>query len=340
MANFKKRLTGADLDTNSRWQIAGTDLGIPYILENGSIGYLFGDTFTTAWPEGPPPPPANGWRAPVMLRSNIHPGSPGGIVFDSAAKVWGDEFAPGILDFNAQNPAPGGHWPTDEVSCIPNDGVSFPETGRQVISFQSINYWGPATWRSRYATLAYSDDGNNFIRVPNLAWWNTEANDNPFQMWTMQRDGDFVYVFSVRSGRQIGPMMLQRVHWQDMFFPDKYEGWGWNCKDWGWGRPCTPILTGRFGEPSVRKLEDGTWAMVYLNVDACSIVSRTAKGPDRKWTDEKIQVKWDQEPNLYGGFIHPWSRTGKDNLHIMVSKWRKEKELTVDYHVSQYVGTL
>ncbi|GAB3960468.1 hypothetical protein GCM10027614_82430 [Micromonospora vulcania] len=49
---WKKRLTGADLDTNSRWRVAGTDLGIPYVLENGSIGYLFGDTFNTPWPEG------------------------------------------------------------------------------------------------------------------------------------------------------------------------------------------------------------------------------------------------------------------------------------------------
>ncbi|MEW1590353.1 hypothetical protein AB0283_33455, partial [Micromonospora vinacea] len=29
-AVWKKRLTGADLDTSSRWRVAGTDLGIPY----------------------------------------------------------------------------------------------------------------------------------------------------------------------------------------------------------------------------------------------------------------------------------------------------------------------
>src|ERR1043165_414133 len=63
-ATWKKRLTGADLDTNSRWQVAGTDLGIPYVLENGSIGYLFGDTFSTPWPES-----GQDWRSPVMLRS-------------------------------------------------------------------------------------------------------------------------------------------------------------------------------------------------------------------------------------------------------------------------------
>jgi hypothetical protein len=338
MATWKKRLTGADLDTNSRWHVAGTDLGIPYLLENGSVGYLFGDTFDTPWPED-----GNGWRAPVMLRSNIHPAAASGIVFDSAAKVLGDGRAPEILDHNAHVPPPGGHWPNDEISCIPNDGISFPETGRQVISFQSINRWEPSPWRSRYATLAYSDNGNDFIRVPNLAWWNTESNTDPFQMWTMQRDGDWVYIFSVRSGRQFGPMMLQRVHWQSIFVPTSYQGWGWNGANWGWNRPCSPILTGSFGEPSVKKLADGTWAMCYLNCETGNIVSRTAAGPDRVWSDETIQVTFSEEPNLYGGFIHPWSNSGSNNLHIMVSKWTRcasRPDVSTAYHVSQFVGTL
>src|SRR3954468_23862404 len=89
-ATWKKRVTGADLDTNSRWQGAGTDLGIPYVLENVSIGYLFGDPFNTPWPEQP----NNDLRSPVMLRSAIHPGAAGGIVFDSAAKVAGNGRAP------------------------------------------------------------------------------------------------------------------------------------------------------------------------------------------------------------------------------------------------------
>ncbi|GAA2709602.1 hypothetical protein GCM10010429_24260 [Micromonospora olivasterospora] len=94
-ATWRKRLTGADLETNSRWQVAGTDLGIPYVLENGSIGYLFGDTFNTPWPERPPLP--NDWRSPVMLRSYLHPNSAGGIVFDSAARVAGNGRAPELM---------------------------------------------------------------------------------------------------------------------------------------------------------------------------------------------------------------------------------------------------
>jgi hypothetical protein len=339
-ATWKKRLTGADLDTNARWQVAGTDLGIPYLLENGSIGYLFGDTFNTPWPEGPPLP--NDWRSPVMLRSNVHPGAPGGIVFDSAAKVWGNGRAPELMHNGHNGIGIDGIW---EVTVIPNDGIAFPETRRHVISYMSIQNWnsaGPAgpQWKTNYAGLAYSDNGNDFYRTP-LKWWNTADNKDPFQMWTMQRDGDYVYVFSVRAGRQDGPMMLRRVRWDRMFDPAAYEGWGWNGSNWGWGRPCTPILTGRFGEPSVRKLADGTWAMCYLNCKTGCIVTRTATGPDRVWTNEKVQVWPWQEPGMYGGFIHPWSTRGTNNLHIMVSRWTRGIDgRTNAYHVSQFVGTL
>ena len=344
-ATWKKRLTGADLDTNSRWQVAGTDLGIPYVLENGSsIGYLFGDTFNTPWPEAPD----NDWRSPVMLRSAIHPGADGGVVFDSAAMVAGDGRAPEIMRNGHRDIGIDGVW---EISVIPNDGISFPETGRQLISYMSIHDWdvGPreSRWKSSYAGLAYSDNGNDFIRTP-LKWWNDDDNADPFQMWTMQRDGDWVYVFSVRSGRQDGPMMLRRVRWDRLFYPEEYEGWGWDQsqQNWDWSRPCTSILPeGRFGEPSVRRLSDGTWAMSYLNCVTGCIVTRTAAGPDQAWSGEKTQVSSWQEPSLYGGFIHPWSTGAPNDLHLMVSKWthvdpNDPRTPSTAYHMSQFVGSL
>jgi hypothetical protein len=336
-AMYVKRLTGADMPTNQRWQVAGTDLGIPYVLENGSIGYLFGDTFNTPWPEGPPLP--NDWRAPVMLRSNIDPSAPGGIVFDSAAGVGGNGRAPEVMLNGHNGPGIDGIW---EVTVIPNDGISFPETGRQLISYMSIANWnsvGGAQWKTNYAGLAYSDNGNDFIRT-NLQWSNNAQNADPFQMWTMQRWNNYVYVFSVRSGRQNGPMMLRRVPWDQMFTPTAYEGWGFDGSNWGWNRPCTPILNGRFGEPSVRRLNDGTWVMAYLNCATGNIVTRTASGPDQVWSDEKIQVTSNQEPNLYGGFIHPWSGTGPSELSLMVSRWSSSGGRSTAYHVSQYAGTI
>jgi hypothetical protein len=122
-----------------------------------------------------------------------------------------------------------------------------------------------------------------------VRWYNNDANDDPFQMQTLARDGDWIYLFSVSAGRQPGPMMLQRVHWTRILDRGAYEGWGYDAAqgNWGWNRPCTPILEGHFGEPSVRRLDDGTWAMSYLNLDfpgGPSIVTRTATGPDQVWS--------------------------------------------------------
>ncbi len=334
-AVWRKRLTGADLDTAARWQVAGTELGIPYTLENGSIGYLFGNTFSAARPET-----NQDWRSAVMLRSKIHPATTGGLVFDKASGVRSNGLAPAIFHSGQNGLGIDGVW---EVSAIPNDGITFPN-GRQLISYTSVEHRTPgprnSLWKTNYAGLAYSDNGKDFVRT-NLKWWNNANNDDPFQVWTMQRDGNWVYVFSVPAGRQHGAMMLRRVRWDRMLFPAEYEGWGWNGRNWGWSRPCTPILTGRFGEPSVRRLSDGAWVMSYLNAATNKIVTRTAAGPTRAWSAEKVQVTWAQESGLYGGFIHPWSTSQPNDLHLLVSTWRRNPTgRTTAYHVSQYAGTV
>ncbi|RRD03696.1 DUF4185 domain-containing protein [Arachnia propionica] len=330
-AVFRRRLTGADMYPAHNWRVGGTDLGIPYVLENGSIGYLMGDTFAGPWPES-----GGDHRSPVMLRSAVDPGAPDGIVFDSAAKVAGHGRAPELMH-NAHGGWVGGRR---ELTVIPNDGISFPETGRQVVSFMSMESWDGPFFRSGFAGLAWSDNGNDFHRTE-LRWDNNGDNTDPFQMWTMQRDGDHVYVFSVRAGRQHGPMMLRRVRWDRMFWPDEYEGWGWNGTDWGWGRPCTGILHERFGEPSVRRLGDGTWAMAYMDYARNQLVTRTASRPDGIWSEPKVQIEHVMNWNLYGGFVHPWSTTRPGGLHLIVSRWARDQQgRSIAYHVEQYQGTL
>ncbi|WP_279581166.1 DUF4185 domain-containing protein [Fodinicola feengrottensis] len=333
LASSKKRLTGVDMPPSQRWQVGGTDLGIAYLLENNSVGFLFGDTFNTRWYNDPPLP--NDWRSPVMLRSNIHPGDPGGIVFDSAAMVAGDGRAPEIT-YNGHNGSDGAG--TFEVTVIPNDAVAFPD-GTHVMSYMSIAPWYNDVniqWRTNYAGLAISHDGNSFQRTPTV-WWNDGSNTDPFQMWTMQRDGDWVYIFSVRAGRQTGPMMLRRVPVNSMFDSGAYQGWGWNGTNWDWGRPCTSILPeSRFGEPSVRRLNDGTWVMSYLNGGSGSIVTRRADGPDKAWTDENVQVTQLQQPAIYGGFIHPYSSSAPNDLHLLVSRWPQINGQSFAYDVTQW----
>ncbi|TDC34672.1 DUF4185 domain-containing protein [Kribbella albertanoniae] len=335
-AAWRKRLTGTDLDTASRWQVAGTELGIPYAFANGSVGYLFGHTFSAARPES-----GAGWRSPVILKSTVHPAAKDGLVFNGAIGLRGNGLAPAVMHSGQNGLGIDGVW---EVAAVPTDGISFPEDGHQLISYSSVEHRAPgprnSLWKTNYSGLAYSDNGKDFVRT-NLKWWNNADNSDPYQLWTMQRDGDWVYVFSVAAGRQDGGMMLRRVRWDRMLHPAEYEGWGWNGRNWYWNRACTPILTGRFGEPSVRRLSDGTWVMSYLNAATNTIVTRTAAGPNCTWSAERAQVTWAQEPGLYGGFIHPWSSSKPNELHLLVSTWRRTLAgRTTAYHVSQYVGTV
>ena len=313
------QLTGGTTAACVNWKVCGTDLGIPYTLENGSTGYLFGDTFSTDAPTGVD------WRSPVMLRSTTNPGLTTPIVFDSAAGVLGNGMAVEIL--------PNGHRTSGEFTVIPTDGISFPETGEQIISYMSVNNWDQTVkqgWATNYAGLAYSKDGNHFERMDPI-WKNDSTNDDPYQMWSMQRDGNYVYIVSVKAGRQVGPMMLRRVEWDKILNPNAYQCW--DGTTWGPATTCKPLMSGHFGEPSLRRLSDGTWVMAYLELDSGAIVTRYASSVTGPWSDEKIQVTSAQVPSLYGGYIHPAS-TPK-NLTLIVSQWSPQS-----YTALQFNGTL
>ncbi len=357
-ANEGWRITGADLEVCHRRQVCGTDLGIPFTLPDGNTALAFGDTFPVA-------DPAHqvglyGWRSPVLLRSDDVPTPDKPITFDSAVGIKGDGMAPEII--------PNGHNDGNEYTVIPTDGVSFPETGNVIVSYMSIRSWdrvGDEEWQTNYAGLAWSPDGEHFYRI-GPTWENDSAGDNPFQMWSMQRDGDFVYIVSTRAGRQYGPMMLMRVPWDRMLEKAAYE-----CFDgYGWGGECAPmsygvgkdrqLMEGRFGEPSLRKIhfDDAEcdtpqkrqlslgncdlWVLSYLDREKLQIVTHFSSfpgGPAGPWSEPKVQVTWDQFPFLYGGYIHPLSTPS--NMTLMVSTWRPPiNGDRARYDVTQFHGNI
>jgi|GEM_PF-469294 len=326
------RDTGMDMDPCWRFTVCGTDLMVPFLLPNGSVGFMTGDTFATKGPyEQNLPPGDDKWRSPVMLRSHEMPKLHDPITFDNAAGLAGEGVAPEFL-YNAHRKD------GREVTVFPNDAVSLPD-GRIIVSYQSVG--GPngeispdnANWSTNYSGLAVSRDGNNFRRIlsgPNglpgpgdPVWMNNERNTDVNQMWSMQLDGDYVYIISVRAGRTKGPMIMLRVPWREIENKGSYKCW--NGKDWG--GDCQPILPeSKYGEPSLRKLNDGTpeglWVMSYVDYTYTELVTRTAKSPTGPWSEPKRQLHWHELNALYGGFIHPYSTP--DNLILMVSTWQRE----------------
>jgi hypothetical protein len=333
LAARREALTGPGT-SSLQWHVNGTDLGIPFALGKGTTGFLFGDTFDAPGVGGP------GWRSPVLLLSMDRPSD--GISFS------GSGFAPQIVD--SAHSGCGG-----EFTIIPNDGVRLPD-GRTIVSFMSVRDWAglcpdvyPGQWRTNYAGLASATTtstatGDHFTRAP-IQFGNDLGNLDPFQMQTMQYDdvSGYVYFYSVRAGRQVGPMMLQRVTSKDILDKGSYECWsssgnGGNAGTWG--KSCSSVLPETdFGEPSVRKLDNCVWAMSYLA--GGRIVTRTASKPEGPWTDEHVQVTAAEQPCLYGGFIHP-SSTASD-LHLMVSAWGDSNATCghgAKYGVDHFSGSL
>lgn len=326
----KEAITGVGTSSIA-FDVNGTDLGIPFLIGKSDVGFLFGDTFSTPLP---PAPGVDGhWRSPVMLHSASRP-SDGIVLTGSGAQ---------IMD-SAKSGCNG------EFTIIPNDGVTLKD-GRQVVSYMSIKNWKgvcpedyPGLWRTNYAGMAVSvAGGGSFARAP-IRFGNDDANQDAFQMQTMQLDGDYVYVYGVRAGRQHGPMMLQRVRSEAILERGAYECWNGE----GWGGACVSVLRGagggpdgefEMGEPSVRKLDDCTWAMAYL--ESGRIVTRSASRPEGPWSGVHEQVSFAEQPCLYGGFIHPMS-TAQD-LHLMVSTWGDAGSCggaSGRYAVDHFVGTL
>lgn len=323
------RDTGMDMDPCWKFTVCGTDLMVPFLLPNGSVGYMTGDTFATKGPyEQDLPPGGDKWRSPVMLRSAEMPALGDPITFDSAAGLAGNGIAPEfIYNSHRRNGS--------EITVFPNDAVSLPD-GSIVVSYQSVGGEitpDNANWSTNYSGLAISTDGNHFERLlsgphghaglGDPVWMNNERGTDESQMWSMQLDGEYVYIISVRAGRTSGPMIALRVPWRQIRDKGAYECWNGN----GWGGECKPILPdSKYGEPSLRKLDDGTreglWVMSYVDYTYTQLMTRTAKSPTGPWSEPKMQMDWHELNALYGGFIHPYSTP--DHLILMVSTWQRE----------------
>lgn len=346
LSNFYDSATGLTRDTGidtqpcRDYQVCGVDLLHPFALppdEKGivSTGYIGGDTFAIAGPFiKNHAPGADKYRAQSMLRSDDIPVEGKQIIFDSAAGVEGKGMAAEILG--------GQHM-------LINDGVSLPD-GNIVVSYQhtiDVKNPKPYTWYTDRSSLAISRNGGNSFEHIGPNWWNDDSNNDPYQMTSMQIDGEYIYFVSVKAGRQQGPMMLYRVKWNEIMNKNTYEYWTGDA--WDSQSNAKPIMTGHFGEPSLRKLRDGTWILGYADYTGypkivTQIITDPTQGPEGQWSTPKVHLTARQLKNQYGGGIHPQST--RDHLILMISTWQtkgesdkiQEREL-VRYDVSHLVTT-
>ena len=141
---------GAINDTEGRFQLKATDLGILWDNGAGEILSAFGDSYGSGWtgPGGGAGDPATlDWRCNLLLRSKDRDLTDG-MTLDSAAED-GPGHAKQFLDCKKID--------RDEHTVIPTAGISVGK--RQYVQYMSVNYWGPAgSWFTNNSGFAYSDD--------------------------------------------------------------------------------------------------------------------------------------------------------------------------------------
>ncbi|MGH3550134.1 MAG: DUF4185 domain-containing protein [Pseudonocardiaceae bacterium] len=305
-------LTGAASinETEARYAVKGTDLGIMWTDERGQILAAFGDTFGAGW-TGPPgtvsaDPAAIDWRSNTLARSTDHNPADGMSFTDFVSD------RPG----HAKELVPSLKRDGIEMSTIPTGGVNVG--GRNYLAYMSVRHFGqPGQWTTNYSGVAYSDDGGRTWQdALGTRRLNSPGLDEKFQMIAYTRRDGFVYAFCTPNGR-FGDAYVARVPEQRLLDLSAYQYWTGQTWLPGASATAAAIVHGPVGELSVRYDQIlKSWEMMTLDESRGAIVVRLAPEPTGPWGAPIPVATASQYPHLYGGFLNPDS-SGSDIYFTM-----------------------
>ncbi|MCP2192694.1 DUF4185 domain-containing protein [Williamsia deligens] len=290
---------GSTSRTDKRFQVNGTDLGIMWEAAPDKVAVAFGDTFG----KGFRPPGANGgdWRSNTLGFSGNRDLNRG-LRIDSMVQDSRCHAAEVIASRKIN---------LVEQTVIPTSGFALGK--RQYMSYMSVkDFTVPGQWFTNYGGLAWSDDGGSTWTNSQYARWDNVFGQSKFQVSSMVPAGGYVYMFGTPNGR-LGTTALARVPASDVLNKTAYQYWvNGTWRPTSNGDQATSLFGGPTGELSVRYDADSQlWQATYLDEVRGGIVLRQSKSPQGLWSEPTLLMSSAQHPQLYGGFMHPWS-TGKD----------------------------
>jgi hypothetical protein len=183
----------------------------------------------------------------------------------------------------------------------------------------------------QWTELHRSRDGGRTWQ-PTDTRWPADLHNGLFQMLTWERGTDgWVYALTTGFQRAHG-LLLHRVPETGLADPAAWQTWGHDGHRWDWGNPPTPVLDGRFGELSLRRLPtDDRWLLSAFDAGNYRIDVRVLDGPTTDLHTAPLATVlqgsgWDNEDHargqvaqLYGGYVLPGSTLRE--LHLVVSQW-------------------
>jgi len=356
---FHSFVSGPDSPTPTlKWDVYGTDLGIPCFSKKEQKLYLFfGDTFST------PLPSDVNWRGTVIGKVKDLDFSKG-VNFDSFVSDEKGKAINLIKHHKCKNEE------FYEVTKICQGGVEV--NGALYAFYESIRSWGkPGYWDVNYSGAIKSlDGGQTWQRVHDLTWVgkidryenvikelvseNTDMKqtDNHIDIFAHHIEAfsqiypyehkEYIYIFGRRGGRQYG-VSLARVIKENIECFEEYEYWVQN--KWIKGYEGIKKLNEHESESYVVSLPVSNITISYNKYlqkyialyykPSYGVVIRTAKEIYGPYENEILLIKQDDEHlpmspyGLYGGFTHElMSKEDGRTIYFIVSQWNKQAYLS------------
>ena len=311
-------------NTDSRYNVGGTDLGIVWEITPGYYGLFFGDTFGNDFnPNFSAPGPNGGfWRSNVLLFSDDTDLSDGLRISGAALDDWGN--ARQIVQ-SAHNTSG-----TGDYTSIPTSAVH--ANGKEYVHFFNIKTWDG--WVTNYSGMYRSSDGGGtWSPVGSIRW----GGESFFGQVGFCNIGDgYVYVVGTQSGRDSKPR-LARVREGDIEAQSKYEFWNGSAWKQGEESAAVTLIDDVAGELSVAYLpEFEKWVILYFNAPRYEITMRYADSVTGPWSEPITVASGVTYPQLYGSFIHPLSLEEGGKLYFIMSMWLPYNTYLVSVDVKGY----
>jgi hypothetical protein len=295
-------------ETDSRWNVGGTDLGIIWEISPGTYGLFFGDTYGADFRPvtGGGPGAASDWRSNVLAFSS-DTDLDDGLSFD------------GMLT--------DGSDPDRAVEIIPRTGdrlfTSIPTAAVSLDGKQYVHYMYWQVGRDydplNYSSIYSSEDGGR-------TWTSCRdriefGNDSNFGMVGYAKKDGWCYMIGTHIGRS-GSAYLARFRYGDILDKSSYEFWNGTDGKWVKGdeKAATVLIDGTVGELSFVWLEEyGMWLVLYFDSEEYAICYRSAEEITGPWSVERVLVSGSEYSQLYGSYIHP--HIEGNAIYYTMSQW-------------------
>jgi len=307
---------GVDNQTISKYDVAGTDLGIPWEIAPGKYGLFFGDTFgSTFKPTDGGGGNGSNWRGNVLLFSTDTDLSDG-LTITSAAMNASAKYAREIC-LSSHDTSGNGDYTSIPTSVVHANGCEY-------VHYFNIKTW--SGWTTNHSKVYKSTDGGkNWSMVSSLYF----SGNSPFGQIgyfnNTAKDG-YVYMMGTQTGRSDNAHVA-RFKEEDIEDQEKYEYW--SGSDWVAGKEkyAAPVISDKVGELSIAWLENlGKWIVLYVNEPRGEITMRYADEITGPWSQSVRLLDAHKmssgAPALYGSFIHPLSLKEESKLYFVVSSWK------------------